>query len=140
MASNPLAMTKSILWFRQDLRLFDQPALAAAVAQGPVLAVYILDEETPGLRPMGGAARWWLHHSLSSLRQSLREKGGDLVLRRGRSASVLHALMAETGAETIHALHHYEPGWKGFPKVAGMFTRIQVGLREIRASTTMVAR
>jgi deoxyribodipyrimidine photo-lyase len=99
-------MTKSILWFRQDLRLFDQPALAAALAAGPVLAVYILDEETPGLRPMGGAARWWLHHSLESLRAALQAKGGDLILRRGRSATVLKALVAETGAQTIHAVHH----------------------------------
>lgn len=112
MACDPLRMTKSILWFRQDLRLFDHPALAAAAAQGPVLAVYILDEETPGLRPMGGASRWWLHHSLTSLRAALRDKGVDLILRRGRSSGVLATLMAETGAHTIHALHHFEPGWK----------------------------
>jgi len=112
LACDPLPMTKSILWFRQDLRLFDQPALAAAAAAGPVLAVYILDEETPELRPLGGAARWWLHHSLESLRAALQAKGGDLILRRGRSATVLKALVAETGAQTIHAVHHFEPGWK----------------------------
>lgn len=102
----------SIVWFRQDLRLFDQPALAAAAAEGPVLAVYILDEETPGLRPLGGAQRWWLHHSLTALAAALREKGGALILRRGRSAKVLATLSAETGIERVHAVHHYEPGWK----------------------------
>ncbi len=102
----------SIVWFRQDLRLFDQPALAAAAAEGPVLAVYILDEETPGLRPLGGAQRWWLHHSLTALRAALQEKGGDLLLRRGRSAEVLKIVTAETGAQRIHAVQHYEPGWK----------------------------
>ena len=102
----------SIVWFRQDLRLFDQPALAAAAAEGPVLAVYILDEETPALRPLGGAQRWWLHHSLTALRAALQEKGGDLLLRRGRSAEILKIVTAETGAQRIHAVRHYEPGWK----------------------------
>ncbi|MFM8542687.1 MAG: deoxyribodipyrimidine photo-lyase, partial [Chakrabartia sp.] len=51
-------MSKSILWFRQDLRLYDQPALLAALAEGDVLPVYILDEETPELRPMGAAQYW----------------------------------------------------------------------------------
>ena len=90
-------MSKSILWFRQDLRLYDQPALVAALAEGAVLPVYILDEETPGLRPMGGAQLWWLHHSLSSLTASLAEKGSGLIFRRGRSAEVLAAISLETG-------------------------------------------
>lgn len=105
-------MTASLIWFRQDLRLYDQAAFAAAAAEGPVVAVYCLDEETPGLRPMGGAARWWLHHSLASLQRSLQDKGVQLVLRKGRSADVLTALCAESGARRIHALHHFEPGWK----------------------------
>ena len=105
-------MSKSILWFRQDLRLYDQPALVAALAEGAVLPVYILDEETPGLRPMGGAQLWWLHHSLSSLAASLAEKGSGLIFRRGRSAEVLAAISLETGIKRVHALHHYEPGWK----------------------------
>ncbi|MGB5078413.1 MAG: deoxyribodipyrimidine photo-lyase, partial [Sphingorhabdus sp.] len=50
-----------IIWFRRDLRLADQPALAAAVANGtPVIPVFILDDETPKHRRMGGASRWWL--------------------------------------------------------------------------------
>ena len=62
-------MTRAtILWFRQDLRLADNPALAAAVARGrPVLALYLLDDETPGAWRPGGAGRWWLHHSLVAL-------------------------------------------------------------------------
>ena len=57
-----------IVWFRQDLRLTDLPALRAACASGqPVLPVYVLDDETPGQWIMGGASRWWLHHSLTSL-------------------------------------------------------------------------
>ncbi len=52
-----------LLWFRQDLRLFDNPAPAAAAAAGEVLPVYILDEEGPPLKQaLGGAVRGWLHH------------------------------------------------------------------------------
>ncbi|MGV2903502.1 deoxyribodipyrimidine photo-lyase, partial [Microbacterium sp. AGC62] len=73
----------SLVWFRDDLRLADNPALRAAIDRGePVIALYVLDEESPGIRPLGGAARWWLHHSLASLDARLRERGGALVRRR----------------------------------------------------------
>ena len=60
-----------ILWFRQDLRLSDQAALAQAASEGPVIPVYILDDATPKQWKMGSAQRWWLHHSLKSLDDSL---------------------------------------------------------------------
>ena len=101
-----------LLWFRQDLRLADQPALVAAVAEAAVIPVYVLDDETPGEWRIGGAQRWWLHHSLKSLDASLKEKGSRLILRRGRAAEVLKALLAETGATRIHAVRHYEPWWR----------------------------
>jgi deoxyribodipyrimidine photo-lyase len=101
-----------IVWFRRDLRLADQAALAAAAARGPVIPVYVLDDETPGERRMGGASRWWLHHSLASLDASLRDAGSRLILRRGRAAETLAALAEETGASSVHALHHYEPWWR----------------------------
>ncbi len=101
-----------ILWFRQDLRLHDQPALAAAAHEGPVIPVYVLDDATPGEWRIGGAQRWWLHHSLASLAGSLEAKGSRLILRRGRVAEVLAALVLETGAERIHAVRHYEPWWR----------------------------
>jgi len=101
----------TIVWFRRDLRLSDQAALTAAVAEGPVIPVYVLDDETPGDRKMGGASRWWLHHSLKSLDAQLRQKGSRLILRRGRAVDVLTALSAEVGAKKVHTLHHYEPWW-----------------------------
>jgi deoxyribodipyrimidine photo-lyase len=104
--------TPQILWFRQDLRLADQPAVRAAAAAGPVLPVYVLDDESPGLRPMGAASRWWLHHSLAALDASLRQMGGGLLVLKGPSAAVLKRLAAETGAGTVHALHHGEPWWR----------------------------
>lgn len=91
--------------------MHDHPALCAAIAQGAVLPVFILDDETPGVRRMGSAQRWWLHHSLTRLSQSVEQKGSRLILRRGRSADILMALMAETGAAHIHAHRAYEPWW-----------------------------
>jgi len=102
----------SLLWFRRDLRLADQAALIAAAAQGPVVPVYILDDETPRHRAMGGASRWWLHHSLAALDAGLRARGSRLILRRGESAAMLAGLAEETGARRVHALHHYEPWWR----------------------------
>jgi deoxyribodipyrimidine photo-lyase len=99
----------SIFWFRQDLRLADNPALTAAVADGKIVPLYILDDTTPGENVIGGAQRWWLHHSLKALNTSL---GGKLVLRRGDSLAVLEAIMAETGAMHIHATRAYEPWWQ----------------------------
>ncbi len=100
-----------LLWLRRDLRLADQAALVAACAAGPVIPVYVLDDKTPKHRRMGGASRWWLHHSLVSLARDLEAAGSRLILRRGVAAEVLAALAVETGASAIHALHHYEPWW-----------------------------
>ncbi|MFS0735873.1 deoxyribodipyrimidine photo-lyase [Sphingomonas sp. 1P06PA] len=106
-------MTDPVLvWFRQDLRLSDQPALAAAAGEGPVVAVYVLDDDAPGKWPIGGAQRWWLHHSLSALSDSLAEKDVKLVLRRGDAASEVAKLAGEVGAARVHALRHYEPWWQ----------------------------
>jgi deoxyribodipyrimidine photo-lyase len=108
------AMTDSrpvIVWFTRDLRLSDNPALRAAAESGrPILAVYVLDEQSEGVRPLGGAARWWLHHSLTALAASLAAKGARLVLRRGRTVPVLTELARETRAAAIHWTRGYGPG------------------------------
>jgi len=108
-----------LLWLRRDLRLSDQPALVAAAQEGPVIPVYILDDDTPRHRAMGGASRWWLHHSLARLGAGLRAKGSRLILRRGRSEAVLAALAAETKATRVHALRHYEPWWRNAERAVG---------------------
>jgi deoxyribodipyrimidine photo-lyase len=95
-------VSASIVWFRDDLRLADNPALRAAMARDePVIALYVLDEESPGIRALGGAARWWLHHSLVSLGERLRERGSALVLRRGPAEEVVPAMVADTGADAV---------------------------------------
>jgi deoxyribodipyrimidine photo-lyase len=92
----------TIVWLRDDLRLADNPALHAAVDRGaPVVIVYVLDEASPGIRPLGGASRWWLHHSVDALGKSIERLGGQLVLRRGDAVSEISALVDETGAETV---------------------------------------
>lgn len=92
----------SVVWLRDDLRLADNPALAAAVERGAAIVVlYLLDEASPGIRPLGAAARWWLHGSLTALDASLRELGGRLVLRRGAAEQALPALVAQTGATAV---------------------------------------
>jgi deoxyribodipyrimidine photo-lyase len=104
-------MKPVIVWFRQDLRLSDNPALAAAAESGrPLVCLYILDDETPGNWAWGGAARWWLHHSLEALDRSMaRHKGGHFVLRRGPAAKIIPDIIAETGAEAIVWNRCYEP-------------------------------
>ena len=107
-----------ILWFRRDLRLADQAALLAAVESGEaVIPVFILDDETPKHRRIGGASRWWLHHSLVSLDADLRKLGSRLILRRGNVCDVLPALVAETGATAVHCIRHYEPWWRNAERV-----------------------
>ena len=97
-----------ILWFRQDLRLEDNPALRAAAAEGPLVALYILDE-TKGVRPWGGASRWWLAESLLALERELRRRAVPLILRRGPAMKILIEVIAETKAKSVHWNRNYEP-------------------------------
>lgn len=99
-----------ILWFREDLRLSDNPALSAACESGqPVLPLFILDDETSGGWKLGGASRWWLHHSLSALGQALEAKGAPLMLRRSRADQVLDELVEKTGATAVFWNRRYDP-------------------------------
>ena len=101
-----------IVWLRRDLRLADQPALYAAAQEGPVICVYVLDDEGAGNRAMGGASRWWLHHSLQAMDRELGKHQGKLILRRGNAADEIAKLAEETGAAAVHAIRHYEPWWR----------------------------
>ncbi|WP_105032726.1 cryptochrome/photolyase family protein [Arthrobacter ruber] len=95
-------MAVTLVWFRDDLRISDNPALAAAADSGDdVVACYVLDEETEGIRPLGGASRWWLHHSLAALDASLADLGIPLVLRRGAAGDVVPDLVRESSAGAV---------------------------------------
>lgn len=121
----------SLVWFRDDLRLTDHPALRAALDRGePVIGLYVLDEESDGVREIGGAARWWLHHSLASLSERLSERGSTLVLRRGRAADVVPAVVKETGAGAVFWNRRY----------GGAEREIDAGLKEtLRGDDVTVA-
>ncbi|MCX5514912.1 deoxyribodipyrimidine photolyase [Kaistia algarum] len=92
----------SLVWFREDLRLSDNPALTAAIDRGGRLAmVYILDEASDGIRPFGGASRWWLHHSLAALATDLEGQGHRLILRRGPARDIVPSVLRETQADAV---------------------------------------
>jgi deoxyribodipyrimidine photo-lyase len=100
----------SIVWFRQDLRLQDNPALHAAIARGgPIVPVYMLDDVGERRWVPGGASRWWLHHSLAALDAALRERASRLILRRGEAADELEAIVQATGAAAVFWNRRYEP-------------------------------
>jgi deoxyribodipyrimidine photo-lyase len=99
----------TLLWLRQDLRLLDNPALYAAAARGAVLPVYILDDESAGEWKLGGASRWWLHHSLASLKASLAKHSIPLILKRGNPQDILDELLVQTGADSVMWNRCYEP-------------------------------
>ncbi len=109
----------TLVWLRQDLRLDDQPAIAAAAAAGPFAALYVLDDEAPGDWAIGGAQRWWLHHSLVAFRESLERRGGRLLLRRGSAKKIVAKVADELGAPTVHATAHYEPWWRETEQALG---------------------
>ena len=98
-----------IIWLRRDLRLADNPALHAGVQSGKPLILLYIDETNKG-RALGAASKVWLHHSLISLSNSISEKGGQLILRRGPAADVLNDIIAKTGADEVHWNRRYE-GW-----------------------------
>ena len=103
-----MGSSPTIVWFRQDLRLTDNPALQAALARGgPVIPVFIFDEELDWAP--GGASRWWLRHSLTQLQAALATAGSRLIIRSGRAADTLDALIAESGAGGVVWNRLYEP-------------------------------
>ena len=106
-----LHMSVSIVWFRSDLRLSDNPALIKALESGrPVVPVFVLDEETDGVRRLGAASRWWLHYSLHALDASLRRLGSRLILRRGPAEKVIGELVAECAAASVFWNRAYDRG------------------------------
>jgi deoxyribodipyrimidine photo-lyase len=105
------AQAPSLVWFRDDLRLADNPALHAAVARGaPVRCVFILEEGDDGPRPHGAASLWWLHHSLEALADSLQRIGGRLDLFRGPARDIIPALVDATRPGAVFWNRRYDKG------------------------------
>jgi len=99
----------TLVWLRHDLRLDDNPALAAAAARGRVVPVFIWapDEEAPWAP--GAASRWWLHQSLEKLSAALAKAGSPLVIRRGPSLATLERLAKDYAATHVAWNRRYEP-------------------------------
>lgn len=99
----------AIVWFRQDLRLDDNPALIAALKAGyKIIPLFILDDVHAGQWARGGASRWWLHESLQALNSSL---DNALIFRKGDALTLIPELMASCEAEAIFWNRCYEP-WR----------------------------
>jgi len=94
-----------IFWFRNDLRLSDNPGFSRAVAEGMVMPIFILEEEIKSSFNMGSASRWWLHHSLKSLDQSLQHK---LHFYRGKSLEVFKKLLKRHEIKAVYWSRSYE--------------------------------
>lgn len=95
-----------LLWFRQDLRLQDNPALTAAAEQGRVIPIYIWDNKNAGEWLPGAASRWWLHHALAHLSKSLKKR---LLFFQGDPLKILPKLIETSGAKHVFWNRCYEP-------------------------------
>jgi deoxyribodipyrimidine photo-lyase len=100
------ASTPVIVWFRNDLRLDDHPALEAALQMGgAVLPVYLLEKEA---QP-GAATRWWLHHSLVALARDLAARGLSLHVEQGEALDLIPVLLKRSGGGAVYWNRRYEP-------------------------------
>lgn len=96
----------TIFWFRNDLRLSDNPGFSQAVAEGTVMPIFISEEGGGDPFKMGAASRWWLHHSLKSLDESLQHK---LNLYHGNSLEVFTKLLKQHEIKAVYWSRAYEP-------------------------------
>jgi deoxyribodipyrimidine photo-lyase len=105
-----MELKPSLVWLREDLRFDDNPALRAAADRGaPTALLYILDDEVAGEWKLGGAQRWWLHHSLEALRKDVEKFGGALVLRRGDAAKHVSDVAEKLDAGAVYWNRRYMP-------------------------------
>jgi len=100
-------MSASVLWFRRDLRLGDHPALLAAAAEGPVTALFVLDDALR--RPAGAARIAFMYRTMRALDAQLREHGGTLTVRRGKPENVVPAVARACGAASVHISADFGP-------------------------------
>ncbi len=99
----------TIVWFRRDLRVRDNPALTAAAERGPVVPVFVWSDVGDDGMMTGAASKWWLHHSLMSLDRDLRTLGLRLIIRRGSPIDVFRDIVEKSGATAVFWNRLYEP-------------------------------
>ena len=98
----------SIVWFRKDLRLDDNPAFTDAVTKGPVIPLFLWSPNEEDFST-GGASRVWLYHSLLSLKKQLAVLGLNLIIRKGNSVDNLFDIVDYTNAKAVYTNKRYEP-------------------------------
>jgi deoxyribodipyrimidine photo-lyase len=118
----------AIMWFRQDLRIYDNPALIKAVASGQVLPIYILDDVNSEHWSMGAASRVWLHGSLKALDKSLK---GHLNLFVGDATAIIEKLVTLHNIDAVYWNRCYEP-WR---IKRDSTIKAQLEIREIESQT-----
>lgn len=97
----------TIVWFRNDLRLADNPALHAAFRRkAPILPIFVLERDN-GLRALGAASRWWLHHSLDKLGAALKKAGAELRFYEGEAGRIVPELAEASGASALFFNRRY---------------------------------
>jgi len=99
----------TLVWFRQDFRLSDNPAWENAMQEGLVIPIFIWSPEEEAPWAPGAASRWWLYHSLAALERMLRTRGSRLIIRQGKTTSVLKELLETTRAAAVYWNRRYEP-------------------------------
>ncbi|WP_394689261.1 cryptochrome/photolyase family protein [Hoeflea sp.] len=107
-SDNPLIDRPAIVWFRNDLRVTDNAALLAASEHKHVLPVFVL-ESGVNARAIGGARKWWLHHSLERLSEKLADLGAPLLLMSGDPSKLIVDLVETAGASAVYWNRRYDP-------------------------------
>ncbi len=102
-------LPNSLVWLRNDLRLSDNPALAAAMEGAETVTAIYIFETDDNLRAPGGAARWWLHNSLEDLAQRLAKIGVRLLVQEGKAETTVRGAIEETNATSVHWNRRYAP-------------------------------
>jgi deoxyribodipyrimidine photo-lyase len=90
-----------LVWFRNDLRLADNPALSAALETGGKVTAVHIEETDASVRPRGAASRWWLHHSLNALGRDLARLGVPLETLSGPADAGIRAAVDAHGADAV---------------------------------------
>ncbi len=98
----------ALVWLRNDLRIADNPALAAALRRGTARAIHI-EATDAALRKRGGASRWWLHHSLNRLAEALAQLGVTLDTIEGEAEAELFKAIGAHGADAVYWNRRYGP-------------------------------
>ena len=102
-------MSNVIVWFHNDLRLGDNPALVKAIESGnKVIPIYIWDENDSDLHT-GSAGKWWLYQSLDRLSNRIEELGNKLVLRKGNPKSIIEEFLSQNNISKIFMNRRFEP-------------------------------